>query len=148
MKKIIFVKTIVCLMFSVMLATTGCVSAKNASLNTTAALEGTWENNVFKLVIKGNYYVSLLDNVLYGRGTITYDGSFFTLASTHAWQDGYWFEVIETVSGKCTVDSSILTISDVSGRYEVFNGTWQRIDDIDLEKIIENPLSPVEGNTV
>jgi hypothetical protein len=116
-----------------------CVSNKNVSAGTTSLLKGSWENGDFRLVIDENYYVSLYKDYLYGAGTITYDGIFFTLASTHAWQNYEWVEVIETISGNCIVNDGGIIISNVTGRYEAFNGNWKKIKDMDLGEYTKKP---------
>jgi hypothetical protein len=117
----------------------GCVSNRNVSGGTTGLLKGSWGNGDFRLVIDGNYYISLYKDYLYGKGTITYDGIFFTLASTHAWRNYEWVEIIETINGNCIVNDNDIIISDVVGRYEVFNGNWKKIKDMDLREYTKKP---------
>jgi hypothetical protein len=121
----------------------GCASVKIDSHGRTKILEGTWVNNNFTLVIKGNYYISLNNNVLYGRGQITYDGEHFILASTHAWRDNEWHSFVETINGDCIVDGDVLIITNVEGRYGMFNGAWKKVKDINLEEYINNPPAAV-----
>jgi hypothetical protein len=116
-----------------------CVSNKDISAGTTSLLEGSWENSDFRLVINGNNYISLYKDYLYGAGTITYDGIFFTLASKHAWRNYEWVEIIETINGNCTVNGNDIIISNVVGRYEAFNGNWKRIKDMDLREYTKKP---------
>jgi hypothetical protein len=116
-----------------------CVSDKNVSVGTTNILKGSWENGDFRLVIDGNYYISLYKDYLYGAGTITYDGIFFTLASTHAWRNYGWVEIIETINGNCIVENNDIIISNVVGRYEAFNGNWKKIKDMDLREYTKKP---------
>jgi hypothetical protein len=116
-----------------------CASNKNVSVGTTSLLKGSWENGDFRLVIDGNYYVSLYKDYLYGTGTITYDGSFFTLASSYAWRNYEWVEIIETINGNCIVNNNVIIISNVAGRYEAFNGNWKKIKDMDLREYTKKP---------
>jgi len=93
---------------------------KNTGLN------GTWENGVFRLTIKGDKYVSYYNGFRYGRGTIIYDNENFTLTSTHA----YWMfflrqPFVETVSGKYILADNETTVSNIEGRYNTQNGIWR-----------------------
>jgi hypothetical protein len=53
-------------------------------------LDGKWVSavalvhGVFKVIVKGNNYVSFYNGWRYGKGTIIYDNENFTLTSTHA----------------------------------------------------------------
>jgi hypothetical protein len=68
----------------------------NESIESGAKLDGTWANGVFKLIIKGNTYVSLYNGSLYGKGTILYDNENFTITSTHArWLFFYGFLLLK-----------------------------------------------------
>jgi hypothetical protein len=116
-----------------------CVSNKNVSIGTTSLLKGSWENGDFRLVVDGNYYTSLYKDYLYGTGTITYDGIFFTLASTHAWRNYEWVKIIETITGNCIINDNEIIISNVVGRYEAFNGNWKKIKDMDLREYTKKP---------
>ena len=96
---------------------------KNTKLN------GTWENDVFRLIIKGDKYVSLCNGFRYGKGTIMYDDENFTLTSSHA----YWLfflprPFVESVNGKYIfADNAFqneIIISDMKGRYGALNGIW------------------------
>jgi hypothetical protein len=92
---------------------------KNTKLN------GTWENGVFRLVIKGDKYVSLYNGFRYGKGTILYDNENFTLTSTHAyWKFFLWTPFVEVVKGKYQFENNELTVSGVEGRYSDQNGVW------------------------
>jgi hypothetical protein len=88
-------------------------------------LNGTWENGVFRLTIKGDKYVSFYNGHRYGRGTIIYDNENFTLTSTHA----YWFflrlRFVETVIGKYIFADNETTVSNIEGRYNAQNGIWR-----------------------
>ena len=91
---------------------------KNTKLN------GTWENGVFRLIIKRNKYVSLYNGFRYGKGTILYDNENFTLTSTHAyWKFFLWTPFVEVVKGKYKLEIE-LTVSGVEGRYSEQNGVW------------------------
>jgi hypothetical protein len=143
-----FYKIMIYTIFCLGLNLVGCVSVKDDPNGKTTILEGSWENNNFKLVVKGNYYISLYNNILYGRGQITFDGKHFILASTHAWKDNQWNEFVETINGECVVDGNILTIKNVEGRYNLFNGEWRKIKDIDIEEYINNPPASVRAANV
>jgi hypothetical protein len=65
------------IIFCLGISLVGCNSVKIDPNGKTKILEGTWTNNNFTLVIKGNYYISLNNSVLYRRGQITYDGEHF-----------------------------------------------------------------------
>ena len=94
---------------------------KNTKLN------GTWENGFFRLIIKGDRYVSLYNGFRYGKGTIIYDSENFTLTSTHAhWMFFLWQSFVETVIGKYIFTNDEIIISDIEGRYNAQNGTWKR----------------------
>ncbi len=145
MKRAILMKVVGCFLCCFLLTMTACVSTENTSMSNISMLEGSWENNLFKLIIKEHYYISLNDNAFYGRGIITYDGSFFTMASTHAWRNNNWVEFTEAINGKCSVDGNVLIISDIAGRYSMFNGTWNKIEDINLDDINNPPEIRVEN---
>jgi hypothetical protein len=97
-------------------------------------LDGTWSNGVFKLIIKGNTYVSLYNGSRYGKGTILYDNENFTLTSPHARRMFFlWTPFVERVKGKYIITNDELTASNVEGRYSALNGIWiegskQRLD--------------------
>jgi len=80
-------------------------------------LNGTWENGVFRLTIKGDKYASFYNGHRYGKGTIIYDNENFTLTSTHA----YWFflrqRFVETVRGNYFFADNETTVSNIEGRY-------------------------------
>ena len=93
---------------------------KNTKLN------GTWENGVFRLIIKEDKYVSLYNGFRYGRGTIIYDDGNFTLTSTHA----YWMlflrqAFVERVNGKYIFTNNEIIVSNIEGRYSAHNGIWK-----------------------
>jgi hypothetical protein len=93
---------------------------KNTKLN------GTWENGVFRLIIKGDKYVSLYNGFRYGKGTILYDDENFALTSTHAyWKFFLWHRFVEIVKGKYKFENNELTVSGVEGRYSAQNGIWK-----------------------
>jgi hypothetical protein len=117
----------------------GCASNKNVSIGTTSLLQGSWENGDFQLVVNENSYISVYKDYLYGAGTITYDGVFFTLASAHAWKGYEWLEVVEVINGNCIVNGNDIIISNVVGRYEVFNGEWKKIKEMDLSEYTKRP---------
>jgi hypothetical protein len=94
---------------------------KNTKLN------GTWENGFFRLIIKGDRYVSLYNGFRYGRGTIIYDNENFTLTSTHAsWMFFLWQPFVETVNGKYIFTNDEIIVSNIEGRYSDQNGKWKR----------------------
>jgi hypothetical protein len=81
-------------------------------------------------------------------GQITYDGKHFILASTHAWRDNEWHQFVETINGECIVDGNVLTITNVEGRYNMFNGIWKKKKNIDLEEYMNNPPASVRAADV
>ena len=94
---------------------------KNTKLN------GTWENGFFRLIIKGDRYVSLYNGFRYGKGTIIYDSENFTLTSTHAyWMFFLWQSFVETVNGKYIFTNDEIIVSNIEGRYSDQNGIWTR----------------------
>jgi hypothetical protein len=139
-------KMMLCALFYAGIGLIGCVSSRDH--RGTKILEGTWENNNFVLVIKEHYYVSLHNNILYGMGQITYDGKHFILASTHAWKENEWHPFVETINGDCAANKDALTITNVEGRYSLFNGTWKKKSDIKLEEYVNNPPASVRAADV
>ena len=89
-------------------------------------MDGTWNNLPMTLIISGNNYTSKFWGVNYGKGTISYNGSTFTLTSTHAWTGSSWYPFTETVSGNYSLSGNTMTISGVEGRYQYFNGYWNK----------------------
>ena len=87
-------------------------------------LNGTWENGGFRLIIKGDKYVSLYNGFRYGKGAILYDDDSFTLTSTHARSIFWWTPFVEVVKGKYRFENNELTVSGVEGRYSEQNGVW------------------------
>jgi hypothetical protein len=85
-------------------------------------LDGTWGNGVFKLVIKRNKYKSLSGGSLYGKGRISYDNGVFTLTSTHARRLLFWTPFVEEVKGNYILAGNEITVSNIEGRYERYNG--------------------------
>jgi hypothetical protein len=133
MEKKIFSRIWVCTVVLLAVNLIGCIStAKNTVTGTTSILEGSWENNAFKLVVKGNNYISIFTDYLYGAGSITFDGKHFIMLSSHAWTNNQWNNFVEALEGDCIVDGDDIIIANVKGRYSDFNGTWNKIDDIDL----------------
>jgi len=105
-------------------------------------LDGKWESavtlvhDVFKVIVKGNTYVSFCNGLRYGKGKIIYDNEKFTLTSTHAcWLFSFrmpwlflWTPFVEEVEGKfINVNDNSLTVSGIEGRYSDYNGTWVRL---------------------
>ena len=89
-------------------------------------LNGTWENGVFRLVIKGDKYVSLYNGFRYGKGTIIYDNEKFTLTSTHAyWKFFLWHRFVEIVNGRYISSNNEIIVSNIEGRYSAQNGIWK-----------------------
>jgi len=99
-------------------------------------LDGVWNNEVFKVKIKEDTYVSYYNNFRYGKGKIIYDNENFTLTSTYAclifslkipWLF-LWIPFVEVVEGKFTrINDKALTVSSIEGRYCDYNGTWMRV---------------------
>ncbi|GHU81360.1 hypothetical protein FACS189468_3770 [Spirochaetia bacterium] len=92
-------------------------------------LDGTWSNGSFKLLIKGNTYVSFYNGSPYGKGTIGYNNENVTLTSTHAhWFLFIWQPFVESVKGKYIIMSNgELTVSNLEGRYCAQNGKWVKM---------------------
>jgi hypothetical protein len=90
-------------------------------------LDGTWENGLFKLVIKGSTYVSFYNGSRYGKGTFVYDNENFTLTSTHARRLFFWTPFVEEVKGSYILTGDEVTVSNIEGRYESSNGKWVQI---------------------
>jgi hypothetical protein len=90
-------------------------------------LDGTWRKLSFKLVIKGNAYVSFYNGFRYGKGIFVYDDENFTLTSTHARQLFFWTPFVEEVRGKYILTNDEVTVSNIEGRYESCNGKWVQI---------------------
>jgi fibronectin type 3 domain-containing protein len=87
-------------------------------------LDGVWKNDVFKVKIKGNTYVSYYNNSRYGKGKIIYDNENFVLTSTHARWLFFWTPFVEVVKGEYIITNEELTVSGIEGRYNDYNGTW------------------------
>ena len=97
-------------------------------------LDGKWESaitlvyDVFKVIIKGNAYVSFCNGWRYGKGTIIYDDENFILTSTHARWLLFWIPFVEVVEGKfIKINDDTLTVSGIEGKYSDYNGTWVRL---------------------
>jgi hypothetical protein len=100
----------------------------NESIEFGGSLDGTWSSGAFKLIIKGNTYVSRYNGSLYGKGAMVYDNENFILTSTHArWKFFLWFPYVERIKGKYIVANDELTVSNVDGRYSDLNGIWINI---------------------
>jgi hypothetical protein len=85
-------------------------------------LDGIWGNGAFKVVVKGNAYVSFYNNSHYGKGTIIYGNENFTLTSSYARWMFFWSPFVEIVKGKYINTNDELTVSDIEGRYSDYNG--------------------------
>jgi hypothetical protein len=100
----------------------------NKNIEFGANLDGTWSSGSFKLIIKGNTYVSWYNCLLYGKGTLAYDNENFILTSTHARCKFFlWLPYVERVKGKYIVVNDELTVSNVEGRYSDHNGIWVNV---------------------
>ena len=99
-------------------------------MNEKTGLDGKWVSavelvhGVFKVIIKGNTYVSFYNGWRYGKGTIIYDNENFTLTSTHARCRFFWTRFVEVVEGKYVKENAKATVSGIEGRYADYNGTW------------------------
>jgi len=100
-------------------------------MNEKAGLDGKWTyvgtlvQDIFKIKIKGNTYVSFCNGRRYGKGTIIYDNGNFTLTSTHACWLFFWSPFVETVNGKYIKENAqVITVSGIEGRYSGYNGIW------------------------
>jgi len=96
-------------------------------------LDGKWVSavalvhGVFKVIVKGNTYVSFYNGWRYGKGTIIYDNENFTLTSTHARWLFFWTPFVEVVKGKYLKESAQkITVSGIEGRYSDYNGIWEK----------------------
>ena len=88
--------------------------------------DGDWENGEFRVIIKGNKYVSLYNGFRYGKGVIEFINENLVLTSTHAhWKFFIWFPFVEEVRGKYTLINGEITISNIEGRYVDYNGIWK-----------------------
>jgi len=99
-------------------------------------LDGVWKNELFKVKINGDTYVSYYNNSRYGKGKIIFENERFTLTSTHARWLIFWIPFVEVVEGKYFVEvvkgeyfyaNNKLTVSGIEGRYSDYNGTWVRV---------------------
>jgi hypothetical protein len=97
-------------------------------------LDGTWRKLPLKLVIKGNSYVSFYNSSRYGKGTFVYDNENFTLTSTHARRLFFWTPFVEDVKGRYVLTNDEVTVSNIEGRYEDYNGKWLQIKGKLLDK--------------
>ena len=87
--------------------------------------DGKWENEEFRVNIKGNKYMSLYSGYCYGKGTIEFDNGNFILTSTHARKMFFlWVPFVEEVKGKYTFANDGIVVSNIEGRYSDFNGIW------------------------
>jgi hypothetical protein len=97
----------------------------NENIGVGGKLDGTWSNGAFKLIIKGETYVSLYNGLLYGKGTMLYDTESFTVTSTHARRMFFlWTPFVERIKGNYSITNDELTASNVEGRYSDLNGIW------------------------
>jgi hypothetical protein len=100
----------------------------NENIEFGGSLDGTWSSESFKLIVKGNTYVSRYNGLLYGKGTIVYDNEKFILTSTHARVMFFlWIPYVERIKGKYIVENDELTVSNMDGRYSDLNGIWINI---------------------
>jgi hypothetical protein len=90
-------------------------------------LDGTWEDGIFRLAIKGNTYTSFAGRSRYGKGTIIYENGEFTITSTHARQLFFWTRFVEVVKGKYVCLNGDIKVSEIEGRYSSLNGVWVRV---------------------
>ena len=96
-------------------------------MNKNNKLDGSWENNIFKLVIKGNKYTSFYCDRRYGKGTVLYDDVNFNLTSTHARNLFWWTPFVEMVNGNLVIANDEVAVSNIDGRYNILNGAWKRL---------------------
>ena len=98
---------------------------EKAGLDEKWAYKGTLVQDVFKIKIRENAYVSFCNGRRYGKRTIIYDNENFTLTSTHARWLFFWSPFIETVNGKYIKENAqVITVSGIEGRYSDYNGIW------------------------
>lgn len=90
-------------------------------------LDGFWINDLFKVKIKRNTYVSYYNGKQYGKGIIIYDNKYFILASTHARTLLFWKKFVEIIKGNFVMKKSGLYISNIDGRYSELNGIWVKM---------------------
>lgn len=96
-------------------------------MNDNAKLDGIWINGVFKLIIKGNTYISFYNGRRYGKGTILFGDDKFTLTSTHARWLFFWRRFVEEVRGNYYIIKNGVSVSNIEGRYCKFNGEWKNL---------------------
>ncbi|MDR0465616.1 MAG: FHIPEP family type III secretion protein [Treponema sp.] len=95
--------------------------------NTNGTFDGKWKCNDFELRIKSGTYISFLNGYRYGKGKIELEDNCFTLTSTHAKGIFFWQIFVETVRGKYFISDNKISISNIEGRYEKYNGTWEKL---------------------
>ena len=84
-------------------------------------------HKTYKIVVQGNTWISMINNVNYGKGTYNlYDDNKVSGRSTHAWEDGMWIPYKEdTFSGTYDKGNNSVTIKS-TGYDTNFNGTYSR----------------------
>ena len=95
--------------------------------NINGTFDGKWKCNDFELKIKSGTYISFLNGYRYGKGKIEFEDNCFTLTSTHAKGMFFWQIFVEKVKGKYFVSGNKMSISNIEGRYEKYNGIWEKI---------------------
>ena len=108
----------------------GCDNGTSSSSGNDGSLDGTWNNATMTIIISGTTYTAKESGVNWGKGNVSYGGSSFTLNSTHAWyEDGnlsFWMPYVEKITGNYSLSGTKLTITNVTGDYSIFNGTWTK----------------------
>ena len=92
-------------------------------------LDGTYinqSNSSYKIVIQGNLWTSLIDNVNWGRGTFTLSSNAVSGSSTHAWHDGMWVPYTGDTFLAINEGENSFTIIDSTGWDQNFLGTYLR----------------------
>jgi hypothetical protein len=108
-------------------------SSDNGSSDNGNVLNGTYVNQnnpSYKIVITGNYWVSIRNNENYGKGTYTLETNYVMIArSTHAWYNGVWIEyTMDVISGIYEESPFSFTITSTTGNDYNFLGEYKKAD--------------------
>ena len=94
------------------------------------SLDGTYinqSNSSYKIIIQGNSWTSLIDNVNWGQGTYTLSDNLVSGSSTHGWYDGIWIPYTDdTFSATLSEGGNSFTITVSTGWDQNFLGTYIR----------------------
>ena len=97
---------------------------------------GVWQNGPVTLVINNDAYTGKFQDKIYSTGIIMHDENKFALISSDAWDHSWndWKNPNNNLSeryiikGDYIFQKNTLTISNIDGRYDIFNGIWKRQD--------------------